>query len=155
MRVSTSLWNMISFIGLELIKNKTTVKTKVYCKPTITGLLLHFQSHTDLCYKESLIRMMLYCASSTLIHLWILPSRNLQTMKVCLHDYPISLINSAINKFLNSNNNNNNTVLLTKTGQQEAEIIQIFIPYKDQKSAISIRRQMKALSNKIGVVLQH
>ena len=36
-------------------------------------------------------------------------------------------------------------------GQQEAEIVQISIPYKDQKSTNSIRRQMKALSNKIEV----
>ena len=54
--------NMISFIGMELIKNGTTIETKIYRKPTDTGLLLHFQSHTDLHYKESLIRTMLHRA---------------------------------------------------------------------------------------------
>ena len=146
--------NMISFIGMELIKNGTTIETKIYRKPTDTGLLLHFQSHTDLHYKESLIRTMLHRARA-------LPSTDeyfhqevskLRIMFTRLA-HPISVINSAINKFLN-NSKNNNTVPLIKTDQQEAEAVLTSIPYKYQKSAYSIRRQMKVLSNKIGVVLQ-
>ena len=39
--------NMIPFIGIEIIKNGTELETRVYRKPTNTGLLLHFQSHED------------------------------------------------------------------------------------------------------------
>ena len=35
--------NKISFIGIEIIKNRTKIDTQVYNKPTNTGLLLHFQ----------------------------------------------------------------------------------------------------------------
>ena len=34
--------NMIPFIGIEIIKNGTDLETRVYRKPTNTGLLLHF-----------------------------------------------------------------------------------------------------------------
>ena len=37
----------IPFIGIEIIKNGTTLKTQVYRKSTNTGQLLHFHSHTD------------------------------------------------------------------------------------------------------------
>jgi len=43
--------NKILFIGMEIIKNETKIETKVCRKPTNTVLLLHFQSHTDKCYK--------------------------------------------------------------------------------------------------------
>ena len=35
------------------------MKTKVYVKPTNTGLLLHYQSHVDNRYKRTLITTML------------------------------------------------------------------------------------------------
>ena len=37
----------IPFIGIDIIKNGTKLETRVYRKPTNTGLLLHFYSHTD------------------------------------------------------------------------------------------------------------
>ncbi|XP_068697543.1 uncharacterized protein [Montipora foliosa] len=36
--------NTIPFIGIQIIKNGTELETRVYRKPTNTGLLLHFQS---------------------------------------------------------------------------------------------------------------
>ena len=39
--------NKISFIGIEIIKNRTNIDTQVHRKPPNTGLLLHFQSHTQ------------------------------------------------------------------------------------------------------------
>ena len=36
-----------SFIGSEIVKNETILETRVYRKPTNTGLLLHYQSHAD------------------------------------------------------------------------------------------------------------
>ena len=58
----------IPFIGIEIIKNGTKLETQVYRKSTNTGLLLHFNSHTDKRYKDSLLKTMLhhaYALSST------------------------------------------------------------------------------------------
>ena len=44
----------IPFIGIDIIKNGTKLETQVYKKRTNTGLLLHFHSHTDKRYKDSL-----------------------------------------------------------------------------------------------------
>ena len=49
----------LPFIGVELLNLATRIKTKVYVKPTNTGLLLHYQSHVDIRYKRSLITTML------------------------------------------------------------------------------------------------
>ena len=58
----------IPFIGIEIIKNGTQLETQVHRKSTNTGLLLHFHSHTDRRYKDSLLMTMLhraYALSST------------------------------------------------------------------------------------------
>ena len=58
----------IPFIDIEIIKNGTKLETQVYRKSTNTGLLLHFHSHTDKRYKDSLLTTMLhraYALSST------------------------------------------------------------------------------------------
>lgn len=39
--------NSISFTGMEIIKNRTKLKTEVHRKPTKPGLLLRFQNHAD------------------------------------------------------------------------------------------------------------
>ena len=60
--------NMIPFIGIEIINNGTELETRVYRKPTNTGLLLHFQSHVDKRCKIGLLKTMLhraYVLSST------------------------------------------------------------------------------------------
>ena len=58
----------IPFIGIDIIKNGTKLETRVYRKATNTGLLLHFNSHTDKRYKDALLKTMLhraYALSST------------------------------------------------------------------------------------------
>ena len=60
--------NKIPFIGIEIVKNGTKLETQVYRKSTNTGLLLHFQSHTDKRYRDSLLKTMIhraYALSST------------------------------------------------------------------------------------------
>ena len=37
----------LPFIGVELLNLAPRIKTKVYVKPTNTGLLLYYQSHVD------------------------------------------------------------------------------------------------------------
>ena len=52
----------IPFISIEIIKNGTQLETQVHRKSTNTGLLLHFHSHTDKRYKDSLLKTMLHRA---------------------------------------------------------------------------------------------
>ena len=49
----------LPFLGTELINHAPRIETKVYVKPTNTGLLLHYQSHVDNRYKRSLLSTML------------------------------------------------------------------------------------------------
>ena len=53
---------MISFIGIEIIENRTKIETQVYRKVTNTGLLLHFKDHRGKRYKVDLLRTMLHRA---------------------------------------------------------------------------------------------
>ena len=52
----------IPFVGIEIIKNGTKLEIEVYRKSINTGLLLHFHSHTDKRYKDSLLKTMLHRA---------------------------------------------------------------------------------------------
>ena len=49
----------LPFLGLEIVKLMSRLETKVYKKPTDTGLLLHYRSHVDVRYKQSLLKTML------------------------------------------------------------------------------------------------
>ena len=49
----------LPFLGTELLNHVPQIETKVYVKPTNTGLLLHYQSHVDNRYKRSLLTAML------------------------------------------------------------------------------------------------
>ena len=42
---------MLPFLGVQLLNRAPCVETKVYVKPTKTGLLLHYHSHVDSRYK--------------------------------------------------------------------------------------------------------
>ena len=50
---------VLPFLGIQLINKSPNIETKVYVKPTSTGLLLHYGSHIDARYKSSLITTML------------------------------------------------------------------------------------------------
>ena len=49
----------LPFLGVEIVKHMSRLETKVYKKPADTGLLLHYQSHVDVPYKQSLLKTML------------------------------------------------------------------------------------------------
>lgn len=93
--------NKIPFTGIEIIKNGIDLETRVYRKPVNTGLLLHFETHVDKHYRTRLLKTMLHRA-------YALSSRteafNEERAKLrpifCLLDYPIGLINSTINIFV-------------------------------------------------------
>ena len=93
----------LPFLGMEAIRNKEHLETKVYVKPTNTGLLLHYQSHVDQRYKRSLIATMLNRAfrlSSSWKH-FVEECDRLKTIFVHLQ-YPLtnSLVDSIISRFV-------------------------------------------------------
>ena len=51
----------LPFLGMVIIRNGPRLDTKVYKKPTDTGLLLHYQSHVDV-KQHSLLKTMLIWA---------------------------------------------------------------------------------------------
>ena len=93
----------LPFIGFELLNLAPSIKTKVYIKPTNSGLLLHYQSHVDNRYKRSLITTMLdraYRISSN----WSYFSQEcdrLETVFLKLK-YPRHLFNLAVKQFVDS-----------------------------------------------------
>ena len=47
------------FLAQSSLTNLQQIQTKVYVKPTNTGLLLHYKNHVDDCYKRGLLKTML------------------------------------------------------------------------------------------------
>ena len=91
----------IPFSGIDIIKNVTKLETKVHRKPTNTGLLLHFHSHTDKRYKDSLLKTKLhraYALSST-TEAFNEEWAKLRSIFSRL-DYAWSLIDSVISNFV-------------------------------------------------------
>ena len=93
--------NKIPFIGMKMIKNGKQIETQVYRKPTNTGLLLHFQSHTDNRYKDCLLKTMIHRAHtlSSTTDAFNEECDRLRVIFVRLQ-YPVAYINSAISSFV-------------------------------------------------------
>ncbi|XP_068756963.1 uncharacterized protein [Montipora capricornis] len=138
--------NTIPFIGIQIIKNGTELETRVYRKPTNTGLLFHFQSHVDKRYKTGLLKTMLHRvhALSSTTEAFNEECAKLRSIFSRL-DYPIGLVNSTINMFI-----------LSKPEKKidDGNAIRIVLPLKDQIAANAVRRQLRDLSRKICVTLQ-
>ena len=64
-------------------------------------------------------------------------------------DYPMSLIDSAINNFLLRNSSANKT-----ERNDDSSTVGISFPFKDQVAANAVRKQFRDLSHKIGPILQ-
>ena len=50
---------MLPFLGIQLLNRAPRIETKVFVKPTNSGLLLHYHSHVDNRYKRGLLSTML------------------------------------------------------------------------------------------------
>ena len=140
----------LPFLGMEAIRNKEQLETKVHVKPTNTGLLLHCQSHVDRRYKRSLITTMLNRAfrlSSSWKH-FVEECDRLKTVFVHLQ-YPRSLVDSIISRFVQKRYEE----VKESTNQQEC-VVSLILPFKDQKSADIVRRQLTGLGSLIGKVLR-
>ena len=49
----------LPFLGIQLLNRAPRIETKVFVKPTNSGLLLHYHSHVDNRYKHGLLTTML------------------------------------------------------------------------------------------------
>ena len=137
----------IPFIGTLITKNGNKLETQVYRKPTNMGLLLHFQSHTDLRYKKCLIKTMAHRAKelSSTHQAFVDECKHLKSMFHHL-GYPGSLVNCIIDKYDCS------STLDAKTKSDGT--LRVSILFKDQVSANMVKRQMRDLSSKIGIDVQ-
>ena len=110
---------------------------------------MHFQSHLDKRYKTGLLKTMLhraYALSSTK-EAFNEECAKLRSIFSQL-DYPIGLINSTINTFIQ------NIATQPEKKTDDGNTIRIVLPFKDQIAANAVRRQLRYLSNKIAVTLQ-
>ena len=137
-----------SFLGMVIIRNGPRLDTKVYVKPTDTGLLLHYQSHVDVKYKHSLLKTMLNRAFK-LSSNWPFFHQECERLKMVfarLH-YPKTLLLKW--KVLKVCVLNNKTV----SDERDARI-RIVLPFKVQKSANALRHQLGDRSRKIDVKIK-
>ena len=70
-------------------------------------------------------------------------------LSFCL-DYPMSLIDSAINNFLFRNA----SVNAAERNNDDGSTVRISLPFKDQVAANAVLKQLRDLSHKIGPTLQ-
>ena len=148
--------NRLPFLGMEIIKNGSQLDTKVYKKPTDTGLLLHYQSHVDVKYKHSLLKTMLNRAFK-LSSNWKLFHQECERLKETFArlQYPESLVETTIRQFVQAKVVTGNACLQQQQAPSQQEVpIRVVLPYKDQKAANSVRRQLSDLSRKINTEIR-
>ena len=119
-----------------------------------TGLLLHHQSHVDKRYKKLLLKNMLnrtFHLSSTRESF----KSECDRLKVMFTNlkYPDSLIESTISHFVTSVGSKN-PVVQAQLSTNETAVHRVVLPFKDQKSADAVKRQLSDLSNKIDHTLE-
>ena len=140
--------NTIPFVGMNITKSGNKLETSVYRKSTNTGLPLHYHSHVDKRYKDCLLTTMIHRAYqlSSTPTAFSTECNKLRPTFLNL-DYPINLINSAINTFLHNVDN----IDAAKNTRDDSSTIIDPPPFKDQPSANSVKEQMQVLSANIGV----
>ena len=144
----------LPFLGAELIRKDDRLESKVYIKPTNTGLLLHFDSNVDMNYKKALVVTMLNRAfqlSST----WKYFTEECERLReVFLRlRFPPCLLDSIFSRFINKKHQT--TTESAPVNQEEKEsVLRLRVPFKSQKSADVLRRQLNSLCNLVGTRIQ-
>ena len=151
--METEYNEMLAFLDSQLLNRSPQIETKVYVKPTNSGLLLHFQSHVDNRYKKGLLRTMLDLAhrsSSSWIHF----SDECDRLKTVFSRLrcPKHLVNSTIKRFVDSKVCDQLQPL--SPSQETDDTIRVVLPFKDQISADIVRKQFKDLSLKVHTTIQ-
>ncbi|XP_068720446.1 uncharacterized protein [Montipora capricornis] len=136
----------LPFIGMEITKIDGSLETRAYIKKTNKGLLLHYQSRVDSRYKRSLLRTILDRAKhlSSTQDFSLQECKNLKDIFLKLK-YPEKLIDSAINRIQHPPD---------PVQPPSDSPVRITLPFKDQKSADVVRRQLGDLGTKINQQLQ-
>ena len=136
--------NKLQFLGIMIEKKDCELVTSLYRKPTNNGLLLHFQSHVDMRYKKSLIKTMLHRAYR-LSSSWESVVRECEEYLKGMFfqlGYPDRLVDATVTSspnsaFVDKDQVQNNNAL------SEGNIVRVILPFKDQRSADSVRKQLK------------
>jgi len=131
------------------MRNGCSQNTKVYKKPTDSGLLLHYHSHVDGSYKRSLQNTMLNCVFK-LSFTWKFFHEECECLnetfaQVC---YPDNLVQSTIRQFIKSKVSEDSCV---QVPENLTAPIRIVLPFRDQKWANAERKALGDLSRKINV----
>ena len=145
--------SMLPFLGTQLLNKHTRVETKVYVKPTNTGILLHYKSHVDDRYKRGLLKTMLdraYRLSSN----WHYFCEECDRLKLVFSGlkYPDNLVNSTISRFVATRASDQ--PVSSPAVSDRLDPIRVVLPFKDQASADIVRAQLKDLSHKIQTTVQ-
>lgn len=123
--------------------------TEIYRKPTDAGLLLHFQSHVDRRYKRGLVNTMVdraFRLSSTQ-EAFFTECNKLRSIfsKLC---YPKDMIESALRKYESPRQDQ-----ASHTERQTPSVF-LKLPFKDQRSADRVRKDLHSLGCQIRVEIQ-
>ena len=91
--------NTIPFVCMSITKMGNRLETSVYRKSTNTGLLLHYQSHVEKRCKDCILTTMIHRAYQLSSTPTAFSAGCNKLRSIFLNvDYPINLIDSAINK---------------------------------------------------------
>ena len=144
---------MLPFLGTQLLNKHTRVETKVYVKPTNTGLLLHYKSHVDDRYKRGLLKTMLD-RSYRLSSYWHYFSEECERLKLVFSrlKYPDNLVNSTISRFVAARASDQ--PVSSPAVSDRLDPIRVVLPFTDQASADIVRAQLKDSSHKIQTTVQ-
>ena len=131
----------LPFLDIQLLNRSPQMETKVYVKPTNSGLLLHYQDHVDNRYKKGLLRSMLDRA-----HRLSLSQSYFSDDCDCLKTvfwrlkYPKHLVNSTIKSFIDSKVCGQQQLLPSKEADHTVWVI---LPFKDQISADIVKNKLR------------
>ena len=126
---------------MNITKSGNRLETSVYRKSANNGLLLHYHSHVDKRYKDCLLTTMIYRSHQLLYTLTAFSDECNKLRFTFLNlDYPINLINSAINKFLHTIDN----IDADKNTRDDSSTTM----------ANSVKKQMQILRANIGVQIK-
>ena len=157
--VELSTENMLPSLGMVLRKDSQNIVTSVYVKPAHTGLLLNYNSDVDNRYKKSLIITMVDRAFK-LSSNWskFYEDCILSISRLFIPTYSEHLLHSMISNFITSKQTH------PRKSTPDLQSVRIVLPFKEQKSADSVHKQLKDLgkllnidfiSRKVGEDLKH
>ena len=150
--METECNGIIPFLGIQLLNRSPQIETKVYVKPTNSGLLLHYQSHVGNRYEKGLLRTMLDRAHR-LSSSWTPFPTNVTVWKQYSHGWSIPNILLILPSKVSLIRRLRQQQPLSRS-QETDDTIRVVLPFKDQISADILRKQLKDLSPKVHTTSQ-